>query len=57
MSVEQILGVIIGVVVTVSVRFLADRFPTPQARKRMELENRRLEAEIEQLERQNEEEK
>lgn len=50
MNIEQAIGILIGVVVAAAVRFLADRFPTPQQRRRQELEDRLLEAQIEQLE-------
>jgi hypothetical protein len=56
MSLEQAVGILIGVVVAGLVRFLADRFPTPQQARRRELEDRLLEAQIEKLEQENEEE-
>ncbi len=56
MNWEQIAAIVIGAVVASGVRFLADRFPTPGERRRRELENRMLEAQIEQLEHDNEKE-
>lgn len=56
MNIEQAIGILIGVVVAAFVKFIADRFPTPQQRRRRDLEDRLLEAQIEAIEHDHEKE-
>lgn len=55
MSIEQAVSILIGVVVAGLLKWLSDRFPTRAQRRRRELEDRLLEAQIEHMEQDNRE--
>ena len=54
MSIEQALGILVGIVVAAGLKWLSDRFPTRAERRRRDLEDRLLEAQIEAIEQDNE---
>jgi len=54
-TINEAVALLIGVVVTGLVRWLADRYPTAAQRRRRTLEDRLLEAQIENIEHENDE--